>query len=262
MMIKNTESTLFCGYSEVVQGRHQVLDHNPKAIKLFKIELSQYSNVIDMLSRALTPLELKRARKYHQIKDSNRFIICRSFLKIIIAQRNHLKIPDICFEKSNNHKPFFPLDPSLFFNVSHAGDFALIAIGNCELGVDVEYINPQFQYDDILPTVFSADEIKFIHDSDSERHTFYKLWTRKEAIVKATGKGIDENFINIPVTDGCHKISSCLVSDFKNLSVSSFNLNEDHISSLAITRDDINIDSVMFQVNPTLDDIEALIELE
>ncbi|WP_417876541.1 4'-phosphopantetheinyl transferase family protein [Winogradskyella sediminis] len=260
MTIKNSESTLFCGYSEVAEARQQVSEHNPNAIKLFKIKLSQYSDVIDVLSRALTPLELERARKYHQIKDSNRFIICRSFLKTIIAQRNHLKISDVCFEKSNNHKPFFPLDPSLFFNVSHAGDFALIAIGDCELGVDVEYINPKFQYNDILPTVFSADEIKFIHDSDLERQAFYKLWTRKEAIVKATGKGIDENFIKIPVIDGCHKISSSLVNEFKNLRVSSFKLNDDYISSLAITRDDTSIDSVMFQGNPSLDDVAALIE--
>ncbi|WP_179335207.1 4'-phosphopantetheinyl transferase family protein [Winogradskyella costae] len=258
MRIKNSESTLFCGSSEVSDKSGVFLNNADPNIKLFKIELPQYYDLVDVLLKILTPDEVQRAHRYHHLKDSNRFIICRSFLKIIIAQQKDLEISQVYFEKSDNHKPYFPLDKGLFFNVSHAGNFAIIAIGDCELGVDVEYINPQFEYKDILPTVFNTEELNFIRDSEVNRHAFYKLWTRKEAIVKATGKGIDEDLIKIPVTNGFHNISSSLVCDFENLRVISFKLNANHLGAIAITRDDVEIDKISFQTNPTLNEIEAL----
>ena len=83
--------------------------------------------------------------------------------------------------------------------------------------------------------MFSAEEINFIHNSEFQRHTFYKFWTRKEAIVKATGKGIDDEFLKIPVRDGSHLVSSSLVQDFKNVNVYSFDLNASYIGSIACT---------------------------
>ncbi|EPR74093.1 4'-phosphopantetheinyl transferase [Winogradskyella psychrotolerans RS-3] len=228
-------------------------------IKLFKIELSQYSNIIDVLLKYLSPQEVLRAKRYHQLRDSNRFIICRSFLKILIAQQNKIDVSQVYFEKGDNHKPYFPLDKTLFFNVSHAGDFAIIAIGNCELGIDIEKVDDHFNYSEIIPVVFSAIEIEAIHSSEQSRPMFYKFWTRKEAIVKAIGTGIDEGLIRLPVTDGFHNISSFLVCNFKNVRVTSFELNENHIGSLAITTNDINNDSIAFYPNPTIEEIIGLI---
>ena len=235
MKLKDSESIVFCEASEVLDSNNEVLKDVYSDIKLFKIELSQYYNSTEILLKALTLEEVKRAQRYHQLKDSNRFIICRALLKYLIAEEKGLDISQIHFEKQANHKPYFSSDRSLFFNVSHAGDFAVIAIGNCELGIDVEQIDTNFKYADILSSVFSVEEINFINHSQYIRHTFYKFWTRKEAIVKATGKGIDEEFVNIPVSDGSHFVSSSLVEGFKNIDVYSFNLNEDHTGALAYT---------------------------
>ncbi|MGJ8550148.1 4'-phosphopantetheinyl transferase family protein [Winogradskyella wichelsiae] len=231
----NSKSIVFCDALEVLDSNQEVLKDVCSDIKLFKIELSQYYQLTDILLKALTSEEVKRAQRYHQLKDSNRFIICRALLKYVIAEEKGLDISQIHFEKKANHKPYFPLDRSLFFNVSHAGDFAVIALGNCELGIDVEQIDSNFKYSDILSSVFSVEEINFISHSEFERRTFYKFWTRKEAIVKATGKGIDEEFINIPVLDGAHFVSSSLVDGFKNIEVHSFNLNADHTAAIAYT---------------------------
>ena len=235
MKIKDSESIIFCETSEVLDSNKEVSKDLFSDIKLFKIELSQYYKLTELLLKSLSPEEAKRAQRYHRLKDSNRFIICRALLKYLIAEEKGLDISQIYFQKADNHKPYFPLDRSLFFNVSHAGDFAVIAIGNCELGIDVEQIDTNFKYADILSTVFSAKEINFINHSEFERRTFYKLWTRKEAIVKTTGKGIDEEFVNIPVLDGAHFVSSPLVKGFTNIDVHSFNLNADHIGAIAST---------------------------
>ena len=107
MRIKNSESILFCGSYEV-SGRSGVfLNNADPIIKLFKIELPQYYDLVDVLLKILTPDEVQRAQRYHHLKDSNRFIICRSFLKIIIAQQKDLEISQVYFEKSDNHSHIF-----------------------------------------------------------------------------------------------------------------------------------------------------------
>lgn len=254
------KSKLICGTHEISYYSKEVSNGINSDIKLFKIELSQYHNIIEILLKFLSPQEAIRAHKYRQLRDSNRFIICRSLLKIIVAQQKSIDVSQVYFEKSDNHKPYFPLDRSLFFNVSHSGDFAIIAIGNCELGVDIEKIDYHFNYSEIIPIVFNDIEINAISRSKLNRLMFYKFWTRKEAIVKAIGKGIDEDLIKIPVTDGIHNVSSSLVCNFENLKVASFKLNEDHLGALAITKDNSNITKIAFHPNPTLNEIMVLIQ--
>ncbi|WP_179349054.1 4'-phosphopantetheinyl transferase family protein [Winogradskyella pacifica] len=259
MKIKNLESRLFCGLSKVVQAQGEASVYDNSVIKLFKIELSQYYNIIEVLSKFLSPQEVLRAQRYHQLRDSNRFIICRSFLKILIAKQKSIEVSQVYFEKGENHKPYFPLDKTLFFNVSHAGDFAIIAFGNCELGVDIEKIDQHFDYSEIIPVVYDIIEIDTIQSSKDSRSMFYKFWTRKEAIVKAIGKGIDEDLIKIPVTDGFHNILSALVCNFKNVSVISFKVNENHIGALALTNETLSNANIAFYPSPTVDEIRSLI---
>ncbi|WP_179319621.1 4'-phosphopantetheinyl transferase family protein [Winogradskyella helgolandensis] len=261
MEYNNSESNLFCGSSIIIDRKGEDSDQIHSGIKLYKIELSQYYNITDVLLKTLTPHEVQRAHRYHHIKDSKRFIICRSFLKLLIAQRNDIEISQVYFEKTENHKPYFPLDKTLFFNVSHAGDYAIIAIGNCELGVDIEYIDKHFNYADILPTVFSSEELSFVEMSNFKRQTFYKLWTRKEAIVKATGKGIDDDFSKIPVLDGAHTVPSSLINDFKKINVFSFNLNAYYVGAFAFKGDDIDFKHISFQPLPNIVELESLFKL-
>ncbi|MBF8150480.1 4'-phosphopantetheinyl transferase superfamily protein [Winogradskyella sp. F6397] len=254
----NSKCIIFSKTSETFDSQIDEEISVDSDIKLFKIELSKYYGVVEVLLKTLTPLEVERAHRYHQLKDFKRFVICRSILKIIIAQLKGLKVSQVYFEKNDNHKPYFPSDKSLFFNVSHAGEYALIAIGPCELGVDIEYINPQFEYEEILPTVFSTEEINFINDSEDERHDFYKLWTRKEAIVKATGQGIDDDFFKIPVKDGSHTVSASLVNNFNKINVYSFNITTSYIGSIAFKGVDVDLKQIVFQPISSAEKLESL----
>ncbi|MGJ8593058.1 MAG: 4'-phosphopantetheinyl transferase family protein [Aquaticitalea sp.] len=232
-------------------------NHN---IQLYKIELSKYEMVITSLLKVLLPSEIERAQRYRQNKDKNRFIICRGLLKYLIAKNSGLKISEVEFEKSSKHKPYFPKDRNLFFNVSHAGNFAIIAIGNCELGVDIEYLDPQFDFNEILPNVFSETEVNFINNSLEKRQVFYSHWTRKEAIVKAIGKGIDDDIHKIPSADGLHSISSSLLGDFENISVFGFNVNTNYVGALAVTKEIEDISDIKFHTIPNPEVLKVFFE--
>lgn len=79
------------------------------------------------------------------------------------------------------------------FNLSHAGGLALIAVGgSLPLGVDVEEQKPVPEMEGVAETHFADDERRalFALPEAEQLAAFYRIWTRKEAYVKATGIGI------------------------------------------------------------------------
>lgn len=251
-------SSLFCGTLETSTQDFNLKKEDDNGLRLFKIDLLKYQESVSILLNVLSSSERDRASRYHFIKDKNRFIICRSLLKILLAEYTGLPVDKILLDIDANKKPYLPSHPLIFFNVSHAGDYAIIGISKSPIGVDVEYNNKDFDYQEILPNIFNKIEIDQIFNSKVKHHTFYKFWTRKEAIVKAIGKGIDGDISKITVTDGQHAIPSSLVCDFKKINVYSFNLNDDYIGAFAITDNKYNLDRIVFSTTPTIDELKSL----
>jgi 4'-phosphopantetheinyl transferase len=84
-------------------------------------------------------------------------------------------------------------DTSLGFNWSHSGDHALIAIGrNLVPGIDLEHIRPRPRALEIAQRYFSEDEAAALASLSTENRSiaFLELWTAKEAVLKAFGRGI------------------------------------------------------------------------
>lgn len=259
MTIEASESLIFCKTPEVNYFTEPPWKYGRSDIKLFKIELSAYDERIDYLKNFLAPHEIERAEKYHFKKDKNRFIICRALLKFLLANHINLDINKINIEVDSYKKPYLPNRPSVYFNVSHAGDYGLIVIAKHLVGIDIEYINKEFDYKEILQNVFHQNEIDVIKTSKDQHHTFYKFWTRKEAIVKAIGKGIDDDLKNIPITDGLHSVPSALIFDFNKINVFSFNLNDAYVGTLAVTEDLNNFHEITFCPIPPVEKLKSII---
>jgi 4'-phosphopantetheinyl transferase len=226
-------SEVFCGTLEArTQGFNDRLEVDP-GLKLYEIELSKFQESVSSFTEFLSPFEKNRANRYHFYNDKNRFIICRTVLKFLLAKQTGLDVNEIVLDKYSNKKPYLPSHPSVFFNITHAGDCAVIAIAKNPVGVDIEYVNKDFDYNEILSGIFNKSEIHEVFNSNNKQRTFYKLWTRKEAIVKATGKGIDDHFPEIVSLDGYHHMRPELLGNIKVLQVFSFELNEDYTGAVA-----------------------------
>ena len=82
-------------------------------------------------------------------------------------------------------KPYIENCP-YHFNLSHSGDFLLLAVGECPVGADIEKITR------ILPKTlkqyFSQEEQTLVEKEGKK--TFFEFWTKKESYVKYTGEGI------------------------------------------------------------------------
>lgn len=89
-------------------------------------------------------------------------------------------------------KPALIDEDSLRFNLSHSRDQALLGVAADEIGVDIEFIDPGVNIDELALTVFTAAEqahLDYGH-RDARCERFFQLWTQKEAYMKARGLGV------------------------------------------------------------------------
>jgi 4'-phosphopantetheinyl transferase len=90
-------------------------------------------------------------------------------------------------------KPYFP--GHIHFNISHAGNYVLSAL--CDrgpIGVDVEKVS-EVNIADFMG-FFTRSELRYIHAAAHNLEAFYRCWTRKEAVVKADGRGLNLSLLS------------------------------------------------------------------
>ena len=90
-------------------------------------------------------------------------------------------------------KPYLGAPPALEFNVSHSRNALLIGLSRSQpLGVDVETVGRQRPVQALADRFFAADEAAALRalDPDRRQQAFLALWSCKEAVVKAVGRGI------------------------------------------------------------------------
>jgi 4'-phosphopantetheinyl transferase len=213
-------------------------------LMIFNIKLEDYKYHISELTSLLHREELQKAEKYHFEKDSNRFIICRALLKCILANRTGIDLYEIKIELDINNKPFLDKNNNIHFNLSHSKDYGIIALSNNNIGIDLEYLHNDFEYMDVMPTVFSLKEIDVVLSKQNKTYQFFKYWTRKEAIVKATGTGINDFLTQIQVLDGYNILATNITEQNQDMRVISFDLNSNYVASVALTNSSVSYNTI------------------
>jgi 4'-phosphopantetheinyl transferase len=97
---------------------------------------------------------------------------------------------------SDYGKPFLAPEsnhPGFSFNLSHAAGLALYAVTyNQDVGIDVEHIRTDIEYEEIAQQFFSPGEVAVLRTVPDPLKplAFFNCWTRKEAYIKAQGQGL------------------------------------------------------------------------
>ncbi len=150
--------------------------------------------------KLLTVSERAFANRFRFEGDKSRFAVGRQALRMLLSK--YLSVPpmEVRISAEKREKPFISMPSSqIHFNISHSGDWVLVALAVDELGIDIEKMIPDFKYDELLHEHFSETERDFIFEAVDPVHAFYYLWTRKEALTKAWGTGLQENLKMVSV---------------------------------------------------------------
>jgi 4'-phosphopantetheinyl transferase len=200
-------------------------------VHVWRINISQNIGRLKQFEALLTPEETMRAGKYKQQKDTYRFIVSRGMQRVILGRYMRTSPGALEFVLSDNKKPYLLNKSSnnLFYNLSHSGDWIVLAISDVSIGTDVELIDPTFPFQDILADNFSRAEIDYIGISHQK---FFKLWTRKEAILKATGQGLGDHLKVTPALNGEYDLNTLLKGADKRWTLHSFDIAPAYISTV------------------------------
>lgn len=218
--------------SRFIPKTEYMLDDNQ--IIIYTMYLPNFSEIQPYLVEFLNSQELKKTKRFYKEIDRNRFIIYRSILKLVLGAYTNLNVKNIHLDYDFNKKPYLASHPWLHFNLSHSEDFAAIAVSRRKVGLDIEYMSKDFNFTSMLPDVFDDEETTIIQKANDKKNTFYTLWTRKEAFVKALGKGIDEDFKYIPCLDGEYNVDFSLIKNTQDWQVHSFDLADDYLGAIAL----------------------------
>jgi 4'-phosphopantetheinyl transferase len=187
----------------------------PRGVKVWAARLDVGSEGLARFWQTLSSQEQERANRFAIEPDRMHFVAARGHLRAILSSCLSAEPSLIEFSYSSKGKPALAgefVGCGLQFNLAHSGGLALFAINpQGQVGVDVEEVRPVPEMAALMERFFSAAECVEIKGLAGEEQLrgFYRIWTRKEACLKATGEGITGALSSVDVTG-----PSCRINPF------------------------------------------------
>jgi len=168
----------------------------PREVHVWRAELRQPVHVIDGLRATLDMDERSRANRFVFERHRLRYVAAHGMLRLLLSAYAGIAPARIELGQARYGKPYLLGDgarSALRFNLAHSSDLMLVAIGvRRELGVDLEFIGRRRDVAGIARHFFSPNEVTTLTalPADERLAAFYRCWTRKEAYIKACGRGL------------------------------------------------------------------------
>ena len=172
-------------------------------VHVWRISLEQEDALLARFRRTLAPEELDRAGRFRFERLQRYYVAGRGFLRDVLARYLSVKPEDLRFSYNAYGKPSLAGEESLQFNMSHSHEIGLMAVTrDAAVGIDVEHIRADFASDEIARRFFSRVEVETFNSLAKEEQVaaFFRCWTRKEAYIKAIGKGLSQPLDGFDVT--------------------------------------------------------------
>ncbi len=163
----------------------------PNVIVVWKIAQEQAPDIAENYASVLSLDERRFAGQFRHQLDQTRYVLRRAAMRLILSDYLDKPPNDLVFQQNAYGKLSLANGPQ--FNVSRSNAVALLAISaSRRVGIDVELIRPLPFIDQLAERIFTdAEQSQWKTMPVSARTpTFFSAWTRKEAVVKAIGKGL------------------------------------------------------------------------
>jgi 4'-phosphopantetheinyl transferase len=165
-------------------------------VHVWRLRLAQPPDAIARLGATLTGDEHARASRFYFERDRTAFTVARGALRTLLGRYTGAAPAALVLGYRDKGKPYLLSPPGdLEFNVSHSGDFALLAFTRgAPIGVDVERHRPLDDLHSLAKFSFSPSEYAALCALPATDHVtaFYACWSRKEAFIKLTGEGVSQ----------------------------------------------------------------------
>lgn len=189
---------------DMIEDIRQLPELGVDEIHIWGVHVPGVMDQLDALHALLCRDEQEKAARFYREPDRQSSIAARGALRVLLSGYTGTPADQIGFQYSESGKPH-TADPDIAFNVSHSGEWVVLAIGrNRSIGVDIEQIRRTMDIIAIASRYFTADEMELIQGAEDPHAAFFRLWSRKEAYVKACGSTLFQELssFEVPFQDG------------------------------------------------------------
>lgn len=183
---------------------------HPEDVHIWRIPLNRDDP--EAWIKSLSDRERQKANQFAFAEDRARYLVAHGYCRLILSRYLRVKASQIEFGETEKGKPIVlnPIDPPVHFNLTHSKELALVAISTHPVGIDTEYLNPTLDFDEMAPHIMSPQEWEIFQQlpQPQKMNAFYCCWTRKEAYVKALGKGLSYPIQQVTVSLDHRQIDS------------------------------------------------------
>lgn len=190
---------------------------------LDKVSDDDLQRDLELLPDWRREIALRYKFRLGQIQSSKAYLLLCQGLKEFYGISDK---PRFGYEKYQ--KPFLPDYPQIHFNLSHCKEAVMCVINDVPIGCDVESVYRK-QSDSLIEHCFNETEISQIKNAEKPEIMFTELWTRKEAVLKCSGRGLNDD---LP-----HVLEHCSEYEF----VSHHNLEKGYVYSVCCRKIKTNI---------------------
>lgn len=177
-------------------------------VDVWRIPTSVDEEAVSQFHAVLSEAQKARAARMRVAEKRCQYIIAQGLTRMLIGTIVGTAAESLEFDRGPKGKPYLGgefADTGIQFNMTHTSHMALIAITmNREVGVDIERIRDNLQWEKLARRYFSPQEYgEFSSLPESERlRAFFTCWTRKEAVLKAIGTGLGGGLASFDVSIG------------------------------------------------------------
>lgn len=160
-------------------------------IQVYAVNASNINQEVYDTLYAQAPQERKiRADRCLSREDAVCCIAAERLLRY--AVKTHLGNQEFALETNAYGKPRIKGNPDFHFNLSHSGNWVVLACGNSEVGIDVENLRMDDKKQRLARRFFTPKEQDYVFQEEFEKR-FFEVWTAKESYLKYLGTGLQKS---------------------------------------------------------------------
>lgn len=151
----------------------------------------------------LDAAEQARAGRFAFERLRRRYTVSHAMVRLLLAERMGVDPAGLRFVAGGHGKPALSADGGPAFSLSHSGERAVVAMSEGEdvgVGVDVEQVRALADVDAVARRIMSAAELAVYAAAADPTRFVLGVWTRKEAVLKASGEGITRALREVDVS--------------------------------------------------------------
>jgi len=170
------------------------------------IEKSAFELLSPELLAKVPETTRQKIGSFFHSNDAQRSLLGEIMARHLLFNATGRSLPDQPFTTGEKGKPAPDGFGGLHFNISHSGNWVVVALSPVAVGVDVEKMRKVPE--GVAHRFFSEAENKLLQNAENElekAEIFFTLWTLKESFLKAIGKGLTKSLNSFTIARSGHQ---------------------------------------------------------